>query len=110
MADLEIDGDVNQIFDQLQLENARRDREQQELRQEAEVKALGDDDLSYQQYKRRRKAQILVEPKLPQDEMSYHDYCVAREHPVPPEAPDEPLLFFESESDGTSEWILGMKK
>ena len=74
------DGDVNRVFDQVQFENAKREREQRERRQAAEVELL--DDTTYREYESRRRAQehLLVEPALPEDEMSYRDYRVARTH------------------------------
>ena len=40
MAKLVMDGDVNRVFDQLQHANAKREKEQRELRQAAEVERM----------------------------------------------------------------------
>ena len=101
MGKLVVEGDVNRVYDQLQYENALREREQRERRQAAEVELL--DGTSYAQYKARRRAQthLLVEPKLPEDEMSYRDYRVARTHD-PRGAPDDnPVLIL---ADQKNEW------
>jgi hypothetical protein len=103
---LVIDGDVNRVFDQMQHENARRERAQRERRQAAEVELLGD--TTYREYERRRRAQphLLVEPKLPEDEMTYRDYCVARTHDRRG-APDEnPILLLD---DGNKAAGLGFE-
>jgi hypothetical protein len=89
------DGDVNRVFDQLQFENARREREQRERRQAAEVELL--ENTSYREYAARREAQkhLLVEPALSEDEMNYQDYKVARTYDRSG-APDEnPVLLLE---------------
>src|SRR5436309_3213989 len=77
---LDVDGDVNRVFDQLQHENAVHEREQREQRQGMEVDLL-DADISFREYRQRRvdMARLVVEPGLPLDEMSQADYKVARQ-------------------------------
>src|SRR5207302_4873838 len=76
---LDVDGDVNRVFDQLQHENAVHEREQREKRQQTELDLLGGD-ISFREYRQRRAemADLVVEPELPLDEMDYKDYAVAR--------------------------------
>jgi hypothetical protein len=98
MARIVMDGDVNRVFDQLQHANAKREKDQRELRQAAEVELL--EGTTYREYEARRRAQahLLVEPKLPEDEMTYRDYRVARTHDRRG-APDEnPVLLLEQGS------------
>jgi len=97
MARIEIAGDVNRVFDQLQHANAKREKEQRELRQRAEVELL--DDTTYREYEARRRAQshLLVEPQLSEDEMTYRDYCVARTHDRRGAPPDDPVLLLKNE-------------
>ena len=76
---LDVDGDVNRIFDQLQHENAVHEREQREKRQATEVDLLGGD-ISFREFRQRRAdmSKLVVEPELPLDEMDFKDYAVAR--------------------------------
>jgi hypothetical protein len=76
---LVIDGDEDRVHDQVQAENARREREQLDLARVAKVRWLDQDGIDYQEYRRRRAATVIVEPGLPLDEMSYQDYKAARE-------------------------------
>lgn len=94
------EGDVNRIFDQLQYENAKKERDQRELRQAAEVELL--DETTYREYEARRRAQahLLVEPELPEDEMTYRDYRVARTHDRRGAPDANPVLLL----DGRASW------
>jgi hypothetical protein len=94
-----VDGDVHRIFDQLQYENAKRERGQRERRQAAEVELLSD--VTYREYQLRRRAQqhLLVEPKLPEDEMTYRDYCVARTHDTRGVPDENPILLLDDAPD-----------
>jgi hypothetical protein len=97
---IEVDGDANRVFDQLQHATAKHEKEQRDLRQAAEVELL--DDTTYREFVERRRAQphLLVEPTLPEDEMTYRDYRIARTHDRRG-APDEnPVLLL----DGREEW------
>lgn len=98
-----VDGDVNRVFDQLQHANAVRGREQRERRQVAEVELL--DGTSYREYRARRDAQphLLVEPGLPEDEMTYLDYRVSKTHDVSGAPPDDPVLVLRDEENRWTE-------
>jgi|ERR1051326_766760 uncharacterized circularly permuted ATP-grasp superfamily protein len=74
------DGDANRVFDQLQQENARREREQNDKRQAAEIKLLDAEGLTYREYRARRAAmdEMIFEPDLSLDDMTQRDFKVAR--------------------------------
>src|ERR1700734_2161871 len=95
MAKLVVNGDVNRAFDQVQYENAVRERQQRQRRQAAEVELL--EDTTYREYATRRRAQarLLVEPKLPEDEMTYRDYRIAPTVDRRGAPDDEPVLFLD---------------
>lgn len=94
MSKLTMDGDVNRVFDQLQHQNAVREKDQRQRRQAAEIELL--DGTTYREYRARRYAQrrLVAQPKLPLDEMSYRDYRVARQYDLTG-APDEPVVLRE---------------
>ncbi len=74
---VEISGDENRVYDQLQFETVKREREQVQRVQAAENERLDVGD--FQDYKRLRSELVISEPDLPLDEMSMSDYNKARD-------------------------------
>lgn len=73
------DGDADRIFDRMQFENDRAEREQRETVRLAEIEYL-DGTQTHADFSRamEEKNELLAEEDLPLDECSYRDYRIRR--------------------------------
>ncbi len=74
--------DGSGVYEELQLNEVLRQREQEEIRQKTEIEVLESAE-DYREFcemrSRMADTDVLVEPDLPEDEMSFVDYKKARE-------------------------------